>query len=122
MGRYETGVKSKFSAAHKLKGHRGACKELHGHNWTVEAVFGAGRLDKLGMVVDFHDVRSEMEKLAAMLDHKTLNNLPQLRGGNPTAERIAEFFFKGLEKSLGLKPSLVTVFETDDAWASYSDG
>ncbi|MBI3793946.1 MAG: 6-carboxytetrahydropterin synthase QueD [Nitrospinae bacterium] len=121
MGNYEVGTKITFSSAHRLVGHDGPCKDIHGHNWTVEAVFSSEKLDRLGMVVDFNDVKKEMNRLAAMLDHKLLNDVPQLAGVNPTAENLAEFFFKSLEKSGVAKPALVRVFETDDSWASFSE-
>jgi 6-pyruvoyltetrahydropterin/6-carboxytetrahydropterin synthase len=73
------------------------------------------------MVVDFHVVKTELNRLSALLDHKMLNDVPELGGVNPTAENIAAFFFNGLKKAVKLKPSSVKVFETDDSWASYSE-
>ena len=35
-----------FSAAHNLRNYRGKCEKLHGHNWQVEAVFAADKLNK----------------------------------------------------------------------------
>ena len=31
-------VEATFSAAHNLRGYKGKCEELHGHNWKVELV------------------------------------------------------------------------------------
>ncbi len=121
MGMYEVSVKGTFSAAHQLLGHDGACKDLHGHNWTVEAVFGSGSLDEIGMVVDFYHVKTEMDRLIAMLDHKILNEAAPFVDTNPTAESLAEFFYNGLKTSLKVKPVLVKVFETDNTWASYRE-
>jgi len=118
---YEVAVKSVFSAAHQLIGHNGACKDLHGHNWTVEAVFASDSLDEIGMVVDFYHVKVEMDRLIAMLDHKILNETAPFREANPTAEKIAEFFYRELRTALKIKPALVKVFETDDTWASYRE-
>jgi 6-pyruvoyltetrahydropterin/6-carboxytetrahydropterin synthase len=121
MGTYEVSAKTVFSAAHRIIGHKGACKEIHGHNWSVEAVFGASKLDKLGMVMDFYDVKAEMDRLAGLFDHKTINDVPQFGGVNPTAENIAAFFFKNLKKALKVKPRIVKVFETEDTWAGYRE-
>lgn len=51
-----------FCAAHRLPGHAGRCKYLHGHNYvaevTVERVgFAERAVDGLGMVADFGDIR-----------------------------------------------------------------
>mgnify|MGYP006350140891 CR=1 FL=1 len=32
---YELMVESKFAAAHQLRGYKGKCENLHGHNWRV---------------------------------------------------------------------------------------
>lgn len=121
MSKHEVGARTTFSAAHRLIGHKGACRNVHGHNWVVEAVFTARKIDKTGMVVDFHDVRSELNGLAKLLDHKMLNDVKELGSANPTAENLAAFFFKGLKKRLKTKISYVRVFETEDCWASYSE-
>ena len=46
-----------FSYGHRLLGHRGRCRRLHGHNGRLEVEVAAGALDDLGMVVDFADIK-----------------------------------------------------------------
>ena len=46
-----------FSSAHTLVGHSGPCKKMHGHNWKVEVEITGEKLDKIGMVVDFKEIR-----------------------------------------------------------------
>ena len=116
---YEVAVTAQFSAAHQLRGHWGPCKDLHGHNWTVEAAFASKKLDKHGMVVDFHHVKEQLERLMKLLDHKVINEVPPFTELDPTAERMAEWFFKELKASLPVPPSYVTIYETDHAWATY---
>ena len=48
---YEVLVKSGFSGAHHLRGYRGRCEKLHGHNWNVEARFETDTLDDIGMAM-----------------------------------------------------------------------
>ena len=50
---YEIKVRSNFAAAHNLRNYRGKCERLHGHNWTVEAVFRYASLAPDGMAIDF---------------------------------------------------------------------
>jgi len=47
---FELRVGTDFSAAHSIRGHKGRCAKLHGHNWKVEVFLRSGKLDKLGMV------------------------------------------------------------------------
>ncbi len=51
----------RFSSAHSIRGHntRG-CQNLHGHNYRVRVHLAAERLDTLGMVLDFTDLKAIM--------------------------------------------------------------
>ncbi len=42
---------------HRLQGHEGKCKHVHGHRGVFEFTFDAPQLDKLGRVVDFGVVK-----------------------------------------------------------------
>jgi 6-pyruvoyltetrahydropterin/6-carboxytetrahydropterin synthase len=47
-----------FDAAHRVLGHEGKCKNLHGHHYVSEVTFEHSvKLNKLGMVVDFAVVK-----------------------------------------------------------------
>ncbi|MEE9585050.1 MAG: 6-carboxytetrahydropterin synthase, partial [Candidatus Brocadiales bacterium] len=50
-------VEADFAAAHSLRGYQGECENLHGHNWKVQVVLSAKKLNGLGMVLDFKDVK-----------------------------------------------------------------
>ena len=140
---YEIRVKSGFSAAHKLRGYKGKCEDLHGHNWKVEVFIENEDLDNIGMVVDFKKIKMALNVILKKLDHKYLNELPYFSavggsaslarkdklsgraGGkktNPTSENIAKYIFEKLEvKSKNLKLKKVTVWESDTSAASYSE-
>lgn len=42
-----------FSAGHRLVGHEGGCRHVHGHNYQVEIHATAEHLDGVGRVIDF---------------------------------------------------------------------
>ncbi len=46
-------VSDSFSAAHKLCGYEGACRNLHGHNWKVGLEVQCNSLDEIGLAMDF---------------------------------------------------------------------
>ena len=113
-------VISKFSSAHNLRGYKGKCEELHGHNWSVEAAVSSEELDNIGMVVDFKDLKGILKKILSELDHKHLNEVEHFKKVNPTSENIAKFIYQRLsEEKPGLKISYVTVWETDTSSAKY---
>lgn len=119
---YTVRVKSEFAGAHILKGHGGKCESLHGHNWVVEAEISSGSLDKLGMIVDFKEVKDTLEYVFKSIDHKYLNDVAYFSENNPTAEHIARYIYKNMkEKKPGLNLSKVTVWETDKYSATYCE-
>src|SRR5450756_2843234 len=86
---YRIGVKCRFSAAHRLEGHRGRCSRLHGHSWMVEAVFAADEISSGGMLLDFDDARAVLEDVVAPFDHCFLNEVEPFDRVAPTAENVA---------------------------------
>lgn len=120
--KFKISVTDNFSAAHNLRGYKGKCEELHGHNFKVKVGFVSSKLDKLGMVIDFHIVKRELKIVLDRLDHKYLNNLIYFKSLNPTSENIARFIFKTLKtKFPGKKLLEVIVWETETNEASYQE-
>ena len=121
---HELTVISHFSSAHNLRGYDGACENLHGHNWKVEAIVKAERLDKLGMALDFKALKNALMKIVDALDHRYLNEVPPFDRENATAENISRHIFTALSKALNdgnIKVSGVRVWESETASALYSE-
>ncbi|MCP4662440.1 MAG: 6-carboxytetrahydropterin synthase QueD [bacterium] len=89
-----------FSAAHRLPGHPGACRYMHGHNYRVRVFLGATELDELGMVMDFNHLKALIREVAGRFDHRVINEVPPFDVRTPTAEMLSEFVFRGLEERL----------------------
>lgn len=119
---YEIIVESDFSAAHQLRGYKGKCESLHGHNWKVQAVFAKMSLNKIGLVLDFVKAKRLLEKILSELDHKNINRIDLFKKNNPTSELIAKFIFDRLKKLAKNQATLkkVSVWETPTSCASYS--
>jgi len=116
---YDIEVFSSFSSAHKLRGYKGKCENLHGHNWKVGVRISSKKLDKLGMVIDFKAVKKILKDVLMGLDHKNLNETPRFKKINPTSENLADFIYGELKKR-GLPVASVSVWEADDSKATYS--
>jgi len=119
---YEILIKSDFSGAHNLRGYKGRCEKLHGHNWKIEARFETDTLDKIGMAVDFKILKSKLENVLKKVDHAYLNKLDAFKRENPSAENIAKYIYEGLRSSIrkkGLSLKSVSVWESETSCATY---
>lgn len=91
--KYELSVVKYFSSAHQLRGYKGKCENLHGHNWKVKVSLIGSKLDECGMLMDFTDIKKHLDSVMTGLDHKFLNETPPFDKINPTAENIAANIF-----------------------------
>jgi 6-pyruvoyltetrahydropterin/6-carboxytetrahydropterin synthase len=121
---FEVAVEQTFAAGHALRNYKGACENVHGHNFRVQVTLEGERLDGTGMLVDFLDVKQSMRDVIARLDHQFLNEVPPFDVINPSAENIAEYFHTEMSISLASNPvpvriREVKVWETEIQSATY---
>lgn len=134
-----------FDAGHRVLGHSGKCRHLHGHTYTAEVTVAAEGLDNLGMVVDFGVIK---EKVGTWLDQNWDHNLilhrrdpimclvpearecvcdgrePYVLPGllNPTAEVMAEHLYRAAQSLLeGFRVVRVRLWETPNCYADYGN-
>ena len=123
-GIYEIYVQDTFAAAHALKGYDGNCSNMHGHNWVVEAYIQCTRLNKLGIGVDFMDVKGVLTDILSKLDHTTLNDVAEFGSINPTSENLSKFLYTELSCRLNteyITVSKVMVIESPGCGSSYQE-
>ena len=120
---YEVMIEEEFSAAHALRGYRGKCENLHGHNWKVEIYVRGERLDEVGMLVDFRELKAATREVMRYLDHYNLNELkPFDKELNPSSEHLAGFILHKIAERIDsdrVKVYKVRVWETPSTSASY---
>lgn len=136
---YTIQAEGHFDSAHFLKGYSGACANLHGHRWVIQAVQAAETLidsgEQRAMVSDFGDLKTALKDLVEPLDHKLIYEKGSLSDGfiealktegfsfveipvRPTAEALAKWFYDQLSLTAqGLVE--VRVFETPTNVATY---
>ena len=103
-----------FDSAHELKNHKGKCKSLHGHTYTLFVTI-SGRIDKkTGMVIDFSDIRKLVdEKVISILDHNYINKIID----QPTAENMSVWIWNQLKGHINVYK--IELWETPDSYATY---
>lgn len=138
---YKLKVEHSFDSAHFLYGYQGKCRNIHGHRWKVEVEIKDEKLIEegqlRGMIVDFGYIKKDVKKLLDYYDHTLIVEKNTLKSKTleclldegfkiietdfrPTAENFSYFFYKEIEKK-GYKLSKVTVYETPNNSASYSE-
>ncbi|MGD0544411.1 MAG: 6-carboxytetrahydropterin synthase QueD [Candidatus Acidiferrales bacterium] len=121
---YEVSVDETFAAAHNLRGYRGKCENLHGHNYKVRVTLAGAEVDSVGLLYDFVHLKQVIQSVIRSLDHKYLNELPPFDVLNPSAENIARYIHDQTAKQLHQSPngatvSSITVWESDVTAATY---
>lgn len=123
----------KFCYGHRLLEYAGKCRYLHGHNGTAVITIEAPELDRLGMVMDFSEIKNVVTRwIDDNLDHRMIlhKNDPLLAtlqaakepvyvvDCNPTAENIARLIFEFV-RDQGFPVTEVRLWETDSCYATY---
>jgi 6-pyruvoyltetrahydropterin/6-carboxytetrahydropterin synthase len=130
--------KFEFDAAHRVLGHSGRCKSVHGHSYSVEITatqWTNTNLDSLGMVVDFGDLKEVVKGwIDANWEHTLILNpedpllgwilendkdtIPYVMGSssplalyrmNPTAENMARELWYAIAPQLQSKCQITRV-------------
>jgi len=115
-GSFSVRVEARFEAAHFLREYRGISEPLHGHSYKVEAELSAvtGGVDADAIAVDFISAKQKLETLAKKLDYGCINDVPPFDSMNPSAENIAQWFYRELSEAVAGENALVraiTVWE-----------
>lgn len=127
-----------ISCGHRVYKHEGKCKYLHGHNYRFRFFCEAPKLDSLGRVIDFEEIKTRLcNWLEINFDHRMLiwsedpifKELEKIDLAvlavpfNPTAENLAEYMVTKIGpqelKDTGITLVKCTVDETAKCSASY---
>ena len=114
-------VRDYFGSAHFLRGYKGKCENLHGHNWEVIVKVGGRQLDEKGLLLDFGELKKILRDVLKEIDHKVLNEIPPFIQENPSAENISKYIYNSLCERLpsNVKVEEVEVWETPWQGAVY---
>ncbi|MCC7409908.1 MAG: 6-carboxytetrahydropterin synthase [Phycisphaeraceae bacterium] len=140
---YEVTIDRRFRARHTIRLYDGSWEPVHSHDWRVWVTVGAARLDRIGVVMDFHLLEGLLDAAVAQLKGRVLNDLPMFAamgsggsGGSgmaraissrrkaaspPTAEHVARWIAGQLTPRLpaGRRLRLVRVEEAPGCLADY---
>lgn len=120
---YSVSVKRDFVAQHFLiGGDWGPENELHSHHYAVEVQLQGEALDRHGYLVDIVEIEGCLDDVVGSYRDKTLNDLPEFKGLNPSLEHFCRILCDRMASSIdtsALRAITVRVWENEIAWASY---
>jgi 6-pyruvoyltetrahydropterin/6-carboxytetrahydropterin synthase len=124
---FEVRVEESFSSGHALRGYKGKCENVHGHNYRVRVTLAGPKLNEIGLLVDFTELKRVLRGIIAEIDHQFLNDLNAFKVENPSAENLAKYFYHETRRGLGELPegariTEVIVWETDTSSAIFRPG
>lgn len=120
---YSLAISRDFIARHYLVGGDwGAENELHSHHYRVEVRCEGRELDRHGYLVDIVDLERVLGEVITCFRDRTLNELPEFSGLNPSIERLARLLWEELNRRLAVsdRALAVKVWENDTDWAGYA--
>ena len=121
---YEVYVAAQFEAAHRLVGDFGPATRPHGHTYRMEVIVRGERLMDDGTLYDIGQLSPAVDELAASLQYRDLNDVPDLAGVNTTAEAVAHYCWERLAPPLrgqGLDSLMVRIWESPQVYAARED-
>jgi 6-pyruvoyltetrahydropterin/6-carboxytetrahydropterin synthase len=124
---FQVSVEETFSSGHALRGYKGKCENPHGHNYRVQVTLEGPQLDRIGLLVDFTQLKEAIRTVVRRLDHQFINDLEPFTTVNPSAENMAKYFYEEVSGKLtdlpaGARVTDVVIWETDTAMAKYRPG
>lgn len=124
-----------FCAGHRVHRHESKCNNMHGHNYIINVTAIAPKLDSLGRVMDFGEIKARiLPWIDANWDHgfivykqdmevlQALKTLPSQKiycmNSNPTAENMALHLLRDicplLFSGTDIVISEIELFETEN--------
>lgn len=120
---YTLSLKKDFVAHHFLfGGDWGPENQKHSHHYEVEIRLEGRPLDRHGYLVNIVDLDKSLDQVVACYKGKTLNQLPQFEGLNPSIEHFSRLFCQAFLKCINapnVSAVRVTMKENQIASASY---
>ena len=120
---YTVAVKRDFVAQHYLiHSDQGEENRNHSHHYQVELQVKGRELNQNGYLLDIVNIEYYLDEQVRYYKDKTLNDLPEFMGLNPSIECFAFILGKTLANRISAATASiieVKIWENDNIWASY---
>ena len=134
---YQIRIEFTFDSGHRLLNYDGKCAYPHGHTYRAEIFLGSNKLNRLGLVYDFTDlkeriktwtddnwdhaflVNSQDQELIKGLNSTELVRLYKFQDENPSCEVMSRKLYETTTELCGVAPSKVRLWESANQFAEY---
>ena len=116
-------VERHFQASHQLTLPDGSKEPLHNHDWVVTATISSEKLNNMGIVMDFQNLKAMIDKTVAGFDNKSLESIGYFQRINSSAENVAKYIYDKLRNELpeGVKLLNIRVVEEPGCLAEFCE-
>ena len=134
---YQIRIEFTFDSGHRLLNYDGKCAYPHGHTYRAEIFLESNKLNRLGLVYDFTDlkeriktwtddnwdhaflVNSQDQELIKGLNSTELVRLYKFQDENPSCEVMSRKLYETTTELCGVAPSKVRLWESANQFAEY---
>ena len=119
---FTVSVETHFWASHRLALPDGSKEPLHHHNWAVTANVNSDKLNSMGLIMDFGQLKAMLDKTIAEFDNIPLDTIDYFQQNNSSAENVAKYIYEKLRTKLpkSVKLRSVSVVEEPGCSAKFS--
>jgi 6-pyruvoyltetrahydropterin/6-carboxytetrahydropterin synthase len=121
---YTLSLKRDFIATHFLIGGDWGPENFpNSHHYVLDLQLSGESLDQHGYLVDLVEVEKKLNELVAHYRQKTLNELPEFSGLNPSLENFVRILATTLNVRIpaeNIHTVRAVLWENENTWASFS--
>ena len=134
---YQIRIEFTFDSGHRLLNYDGKCAYPHGHTYRAEIFLESNKLNRLGLVYDFTDLKDRIKTwtdnnwdhafLVNSQDHELIKGLRsaklvrlyKFQDENPSCEVMSRKLYETTTELCGVAPSKVRLWESANQFAEY---
>ena len=134
---YQIRIEFTFDSGHRLLNYDGKCAYPHGHTYRAEIFLESNKLNSLGLVYDFTDLKDQIktwtddnwdhaflinsqdQELIEGLNSTELVRLYKFQDENPSCEVMSRKLYETTTELCGVAPSKVRLWESANQFAEY---
>lgn len=119
---FSISVETHFRASHRLTLPDGSKEPEHFHNWMVSADVSSGKLNRMGLVMDFGRLKKMLDGIVAQFQDVALEKAVFFQQNNSSTENVAKYIYGELRDKLPKDVRLlgVTVAEEPGCSAGFT--